>query len=67
MKMPTKIVLDCGAILVVRYLHAKDIMFRIVGIHGKSKLRKQSKLLGIGLHKHNRSRNEVRWGNGSFN
>lgn len=67
MRMPTKFHLDDGAIVFVGKFYPKNRMYRIVGIHGKSKVRKQSKLIGIGIHKDNRSRNEVRWKNGSFN
>ena len=71
MRMPTKFHLDDGAIVYVgeplKKSNFKNMMFHIVGIHGKSKVRKQSKLLGIGIHKDNRSRNEERWKNGSFN
>lgn len=63
MKMPTKFTLDGGAIVFVRNTDAKDMILHIVGIHGKSKARKLSKLLGIAIHKDSKRRNKERWNN----
>ena len=63
MKMPTKFHLDDGAIVFVGKFYPKNRMYRIVGIHGKSKVRKQSKLLGIAIHKDSKRRNKERWNN----
>ena len=67
MRMPTKFRLDGGAIVYVGKPDAKNMLYHIVGIHGKSKARKLSKKLGIAIHKDNKRRNKVRWRNGSFN
>ena len=61
--MPTKFHLDDGAIVFVGKLVGKNMMFRIVGIHGKSKARKLSKKLGIAIHKDSKRRNKERWKN----
>lgn len=61
MRMPTKFHLDGGAIVFVDKPDAKTMMYHIVGIHGKSKARKLSRLLGIAIHKDNKRRNKDRW------